>query len=221
MTYGFSWKNTPGFFDFDDIYAEMVERAPAQDSRLREPVQGSHFVEIGVLFGRSTLFMAEEIRRTKKQIKFDALDRADRTPASILDVFKLATDMVPVVNQWPGLREVVAAEPDQPAVIRKIISMAGLTDYVNFLQVQAQSQADKYANASLDFVFIDADHTYQDTTTLISAYLPKLKPTGVMAGHDHTDQYPDVKRAVKDLLGPAAVVRRSSFFCAMPSFLVG
>lgn len=49
----------------------------------------------------------------------------------------------------------------------------------------------------LDFVFLDADHSYEGTLEAIRAWWPKLAADGRMAGHDygHLD-YPGVERAV-------------------------
>lgn len=57
---------------------------------------------------------------------------------------------------------------------------------------------------SLDFVFIDADHSYEGCKADIQAWLPKIKPSGFIAGHDY--DHPDfpgfgVKRAVDEIFG--------------------
>lgn len=59
--------------------------------------------------------------------------------------------------------------------------------------------------ASLDFVFIDADHRVARVLADIRAWRPKVKPGGILAGHDYCDKYPGVKMAV-DRLAPEAEV---------------
>lgn len=51
---------------------------------------------------------------------------------------------------------------------------------------------------SLDFVFIDADHSTQGVTSDIQAWGPKLKPSGWFIGHDI--DWPTVREAVDALL---------------------
>lgn len=56
-------------------------------------------------------------------------------------------------------------------------------------------------DASIDFVFIDADHSYEGCKADINLWLPKLKPNGLLCGHDY--DHPDfpkfgVKRAVDE-----------------------
>lgn len=53
-----------------------------------------------------------------------------------------------------------------------------------------------FADKSLDFVYIDANHTYEAVCSDIEAWWPKVKPGGIFAGHDFNDCSPEVKRAV-------------------------
>jgi uncharacterized Rossmann fold enzyme len=61
--------------------------------------------------------------------------------------------------------------------------------------------AEDFEDKSLDFVFIDADHTYTGCRADILAWLPKIKHGGLMCGHDYDNQeVPNcgVKRAVDE-----------------------
>ena len=60
----------PGYFDFEDVYGEMVERFPS----------GSRFVEIGVWQGKSACWMLEAIRRSGKQIHLLVVDTFNVLP---------------------------------------------------------------------------------------------------------------------------------------------
>lgn len=53
-------------------------------------------------------------------------------------------------------------------------------------------------NASLDFVFIDADHGREAVEADIRAWLPKVKLTGWLTGHDYN--WPGVRAAVDALI---------------------
>ncbi len=61
--------------------------------------------------------------------------------------------------------------------------------------------AEDVEDESLDFVFIDADHSYEGCRKDIESWFPKLKPGGLLCGHDydHPD-FPDwgVKQAVHE-----------------------
>jgi hypothetical protein len=55
-------------------------------------------------------------------------------------------------------------------------------------------------DASLDFVFVDADHTEPAVRADILAWAPKIRPGGWLLGHDYFDRFPGVIAAVDDLL---------------------
>ena len=61
-----------------------------------------------------------------------------------------------------------------------------------------------FEDQSLDLVMIDGDHTYDGCRNDILAYLPKVKPGGLLCGHDYGEQYPGVRKAVDEVLGRRA-----------------
>ena len=61
------------------------------------------------------------------------------------------------------------------------------------------SMANNVEDGSLDFVFIDADHSYESALADIKAWAPKVRPGGAVMGHDI--DFETVAQAVKDTLG--------------------
>ena len=55
-------------------------------------------------------------------------------------------------------------------------------------------------SSGIDFCWLDGDHAYHDVVSDIKAYLPLMRPGGVFAGHDYEPAFPDVVRAVNELL---------------------
>lgn len=47
-----------------------------------------------------------------------------------------------------------------------------------------------FENKSLDFIYMDASHKYDDVERDLKDWLPKLKDNGFMCGHDYTE-HPD------------------------------
>lgn len=197
------WKKVPGWFDFDDLYQEAVDRAPPS---------GARFLEIGILFGRSTLFLAEAIARSKKKIAFDACDSFSFLRASAADHFAELCRVNP--DDDPALsREILEAgrAGGHLGITSQIMMRCPDSPHVNIRVGLAQDFASLYPDASLDFVFVDALHTYEDTQSILLDYRPKIAPGGVFAGHDYHDLYPGLVQAVKEIL-PGAVRRRNSFY---------
>lgn len=61
--------------------------------------------------------------------------------------------------------------------------------------------ADEVKNDSLDFVFIDACHIYEEVKKDIKAWAPKVKKYGWIMGHDYSKRWPGVRKAVDEVLG--------------------
>jgi predicted O-methyltransferase YrrM len=173
-----TWRDVPGWFDYDDIYDEAVAAAPLPGS-----FHVTRFVELGVAHGRSAIYMAQAIRVSGKLIDFSAID------------------------SWAG-GGLEAFERD--------VLACGVAAYVNAVPMDLEAAARLRAPASVDFVFLDADHSLKGTAAAISAWLPKVRPGGIFAGHDFTPEHPGVVEAVRLLL-PGATKRRSSFFWRVPA----
>jgi hypothetical protein len=82
-------------------------------------------------------------------------------------------------------------------------NMLPLEKYYTPLRTSSVEGAANFADESLDFVFIDASHEYEDVKNDIIAWMPKVRPGGIIAGHDyHADQayHPGVYKAVHELI---------------------
>lgn len=55
-----------------------------------------------------------------------------------------------------------------------------------------------FADKSLDFMYIDANHSYEAVTKDIEAWWPKMKPGGIFAGHDYDALDPGTIQAVNE-----------------------
>lgn len=74
-------------------------------------------------------------------------------------------------------------------------------DRAKILRQDSLEAAKAIADGSLDFVFIDADHSYEGCKADIEAWLPKVREGGFIAGHDYENtDFPKfgVKRAVDE-----------------------
>lgn len=147
------------WFDYEELYARMVKEAD----------NNSHFVEIGSWKGRSASFMAVEIINSNKNIKFDCID----TWIGTLDPMeKEKTAAYQNTKYLENLYDIFIANTREVSHIINPIKKSSLEASV------------LYEDNSLDFVFIDGCHTYDCVKKDIDAYYPKVKPGGVLAGHD-------------------------------------
>ena len=89
------------------------------------------------------------------------------------------------------------------ANFKGILSRFGWDKRVKVLQMRTVEEAELVEDKSLDFVFIDADHSYSGCLADIKAWTPKVRPGGMVSGHDY--EWPTVMRAVSDTGGADVV----------------
>ena len=167
----------PGWFDFPDVYDAVVDSAKS----------GSVFVEVGCWLGKSTAYLGSRIRRSRKKIKLYAVDTFKGSPNE--------EAMMATVRRHRG--SVFAA-------FQRNLRAAGVSHLVEPVVATSVNASKRFDDRSLDFVFIDACHTYEAVKADILSWLPKVKPGGVLAGHDF-GTYRSVTQAVTELLGPVLV----------------
>ena len=61
--------------------------------------------------------------------------------------------------------------------------------------------ADSFANESMSFVYIDAEHTYSAVSRDLEAWLGKVSADGFIGGHDYKKKWPGVMEAVQNQFG--------------------
>ena len=150
-----------------------------------ERYDNAHFVEVGSWKGRSASYMAVEILNSKKRIKFDCVDT------------------------WLG--SVEHTDPHSPFFVEELINdkdwlyyqflnnTRPVCDIIKPVRLSSLDSVNLYENRSLDFVFIDASHEYDDVKKDILAWYPKIKKGGIIAGHDFTT-FDGVRQAVDELI---------------------
>ena len=70
----------------------------------------------------------------------------------------------------------------QEAAIRNVKEFG---DRVKWHVIDSVAASKKFYDESLDFVYLNADHTYKSVLRDIDAWYPKVKLGGVLGGHDY------------------------------------
>lgn len=155
----------PDYFDFPDLYAQMVQEAAPE----------AKFVEVGSLLGRSSCFLGVEIINSGKRISVDFID-----PWFKYDEDAQYADKV----------------PDRKAYIT-FLNNIGKVDGLQHRAIRLESKeaSSIYSDESLDFVFIDGDHSYNAVLEDLKSWYHKVKPGCVISGHDYG--FPEVNGAVQ------------------------
>lgn len=140
---------------------------------VNEAPNGSYFVEVGVHLGRSAAFMAVEIANSGKLIGFDCID------------------------PWDGRNENGHGYSNSLSTFESNMSPA--VGYYKAKQQVSPDAASGYDDLSLDFVWIDALHTYDHCRADILAWMPKIRDGGYLGGHDYAQEN-GIAMAVDEIL---------------------
>ncbi len=85
-----------------------------------------------------------------------------------------------------------------------------LENTISPLQITSDKASLLFDDETLDFVFIDASHVYDEVTRDISCWYPKVKKGGIIAGHDFISRF-DVPDAVQDFFGTNFYLKGNSW----------
>ena len=170
------WSSVPGFFNYWLFYQEVA--------RLLK--DGDTAVEVGVWLGRSFIFLIQETQRLSKKVTFVAVDTFAGEEGQTAHEATVAAH---------GGSLLAAFQANLARCVR------GASIVIE--QDDSAAAAALHADASLAFVFIDAAHDYDSVIRDVRAWLPKVRPGGLLAGHDIESE--PVRRAIAELLPEASI----------------
>jgi glycosyltransferase involved in cell wall biosynthesis/predicted O-methyltransferase YrrM len=155
-----------GWFSYKHLYDFFVEQSSNE----------SIIVEIGSFFGKSTNYLLEKVKKSKKNINVVAIDtfQGSENEQYHLDI----------VSQYDG-------DIYQP--FTENVDIERLT----ILKEKSEDACKYFGNGTIDFLMIDGDHSYDGVTNDISNYFYKVKPGGYISGDDY-NVFDSTTKAVND-----------------------
>jgi hypothetical protein len=145
---------------------------------------GAQWVELGTWRGRSWACVALSLPAGSTIIAVDTFDGGTGTYDAAVEV-ELEKSGGSTEREFMAVRdEVMRIRPDL------------LCPVIHEFTIQAATLVD---GRSTDVVFVDAAHHTEGVTGDIKAWLPNLKPGGLLCGHDYADQR--VRAAVHSFAG--------------------
>jgi len=177
-----TWEDVPGWFCKGD--AGFV-------SDICRSISGGVVVEVGSFAGRSAAVMAP-------------ICHANGTELHCVDNWLLIPD--PSRTRRVQLNDMLrrAMEPHRETNLRRAfrrnMKSLGVWHMISPHQYDSAEAAAIFPDGSVDFCFIDADHSYAGVLRDITAWWPKVRPGGTIGGHDWHMR--SVRRAVRETFSP-------------------
>jgi hypothetical protein len=170
------FQNTIGedWFTYPNLYS-LVPKHFGKDAK---------FVEVGVWKGRSVSYLAVEVINANKNQKIYAIDTWLGSEEHLDPNNSNYNPELTKNSDWLYNLYLQNIEPAK--------------DIITSIRKPSLEAVNDFEDESLDFVFIDAAHDYENVKADILAWLPKVKKTGILAGHDYWPNDP-VKIAVDEI----------------------
>lgn len=121
--------------------------------------------EIGSWKGRSTVAILEALKHKSGAVLY-AIDTFKGDPG--ICVSKEKQD-----------------EVQTDTVYKEFLTNTADYGFLKIVRATSEEASHQFQNESLDWVFIDADHSYDAVCADVHAWFPKLKFGGLLAGHDY------------------------------------
>ena len=92
-------------------------------------------------------------------------------------------------RQMPGYQDIANVDPNQQLnhLAHTFMNVYEFGARATIIREFSLEAVKLFANASLDFVYLDSDHSYEGVSADLQAWYPKIRPGGIFAGHDFLD----------------------------------
>ncbi len=174
----FTYKDIKGWFDWEEHYKTAVENAK----------DGDVFVEIGTFLGKSTCFLANEIKQSGKKIKFYTVD-----------------SFIGEGNDASYTKTVEENGGNIYNAFLNNVKKCGVEGYVTPLVGTSTEISKKFENESINFLYVDGDHNYNGIKNDLENWTPKVKRDSVIQGHDFAEYAKSVIQAVTEKFGDKVI----------------
>ncbi len=148
----------PGWFAYKELYNNIVDGAQG----------GETFVEVGAWFGKSTNYLASKIKESGKDINFTSIDTWKGTDDEALHQN--------IVSTFNG------------DIFYEFVDNTVLSENygrINTIKDSSKNASNNFPNNSIDFIMIDAGHSYDALMEDFNVWYNKVKPGGIISGDDY------------------------------------
>ena len=169
----YKYEQIPGWFNYSNIFEKALFAMP----------NNGVGVELGTYLGKSACYLAERSQESCKPINIYTVDIFPDKHLGGKDPY-----LEPKIKNPKKLSF-------KELAVDYLLS-AGVLDKIKIIDSLTSDAASLFEPDSVDFLWVDADHSYEGVLKDLTAWFPKMKPRGFISGHDYNIE--SVKSAVDD-----------------------
>ena len=158
------------------LEAERNQRILAVSQLPKVPLEEKHIANCQLVLDRKTLIQ----RIGKKEIVAELGVERGEFSKEILDATNPSE--LHLVDLW-GCNRYHNGLFDE---VKEKFAVELESEVVQIHRKYSTDAASDFEDGYFDLIYIDTDHSYRTTRAELLAYLPKMKPNGIIAGHDYT-----------------------------------
>ena len=181
--------NIDNWFDYPNMYQAIA----FQPDMLK-------LAEVGCWKGHSISYLAKLLLSTNKKFELYAID---------------------IWDEWKNWREncKVADEAHFDEIIQNLykiynrnLEINGVRKHIVDVKKPSVEAVKDFEDGYFDFVYIDADHTYNAVKRDIDAWFPKVRVGGIIGGHDYFQPTCGVKQAVDEKFSKVGTIDSAWYY---------
>ena len=170
-----NWKEVDGWFDEENesFFYDCVKK-------LSNP---KVFYEVGSWKGRSTCCMGQILKSLNMDAKIYAVDTfcGSGEQIHINEISRLNSQNLSLID-----------------VFNTNIKECEVDNIITAIPLASEDASKKVENESIDFLYLDASHDYNNVTNDLNCWLPKMKNGSIISGDDYVECWFPVIQAVND-----------------------
>jgi len=152
------YKNIEGWFSFKEQYDRMIQELP----------NNSIIVEVGTWHGKSLAYLIVESLNQNKKFKIYSVDSYDNNYETFYSE-RLKKDKNFLNDAYISFKN----------------NLKNYENYYTQYKCKSWNGASFFNNETIDYVMIDAGHSYEDVKRDVNTWWPKIKEGGYMGGDDY------------------------------------
>lgn len=137
---------------------------------------------------------------TKKMNMIEIGSYAGESTQMFANEFKSVIAIDPFINDYDP-NDITCKYMELEKVYDTFKEVVDRNGNIKHIRMTSDDAVESLTGTSVDFIYIDGLHTYEQIKKDIKNYLPLLKPNCLIAGHDYHRNWDGVVKGINEILG--------------------